>query len=106
MTKTTSFSLAPQYLWQPIDLLNGFQAGSQYNLFSINMGETSNPQVEREALKVVGSYGRQIGHIQEALEVLIKHVPMSKLNADEKEALKVLKRDIATVRRLKQTYSE
>ncbi len=106
MTKTTSLSLAPQYLFQPIDLLNGFQAGSQYNLFSINMGETSNPQVEREALRVVGSYGRQIGHIQEALEVLLKHVPMGKLNGEEKEVLKVLKRDIASVRRIKQKLED
>lgn len=106
MTKTTSMSLAPEYLFQPIDFLNGFQAGSQYNFIGINMGSTSNPDVEREVLKVVGSYGRQIGHIQEALDILLKHVPMSKLSPAEKETLKVLKRDISSVRQIKQKLAD
>lgn len=104
MTKTASLSLAPQYLIQPIDFLNGFQAGSTYNLVGINIGSTSNPDVEREVQKVVGTYGRQIGHIQEALEVLLKHVPMSKLSPAEKETLKVLKRDISSVRQIKKKH--
>ena len=106
MPKPATLSLAPQYLKQPIEVLNGFQPTGTFNFFTVNLGSTSNPDVEREALDVVGSYGRQIGHIQEALDVLLKHVPMSKLSAAEKETIKVLKRDISSVRQIKRKHGE
>lgn len=106
VSMTTNYSLSPKYLNQPIQILNGFGAQSTYSLFTVNMGTTANPDVEREVQEVVGTYGRQIGHIQEALEVLLRHVPMSKLSPAEKETLKVLKRDISSVRQIKQKHED
>jgi hypothetical protein len=47
--------------------------GSQVGLFNIYLGQSSNPQVEREALDVA-SYGKQLGRIEDALLVLIDKV--------------------------------
>ena len=56
----------------------------------------------REILDQVGSYGRQLGRIGEALEVLVKHLPRGKLKQDEIEALEafsVQMREIAKIKK-------
>jgi hypothetical protein len=90
--------LAPSTLTQPI-LPNW-----SFNLFSINLGATSNAKVEQQVLDQVGSYGRQIGHLAEALEVVIRklHLLESKdMSQDEKDALTVFLGDVAAVRKIK-----
>jgi len=57
--------LAPSSLTQPI-LPNW-----SFHLFNVNLGASSNAAVEQEALEKVGSYGRQIGHLAEALELIV-----------------------------------
>ena len=59
--------LAPEYLTQPI------LPGWQLSLFSVNLGQSSDDTIEKAAIQTVGSYGKQIGHLAEALEVVIKH---------------------------------
>lgn len=44
-----------------------------FNLFQVNVGATSNAKVEQAALEKVGCYGKQIGRLAEALEVVIHH---------------------------------
>lgn len=90
--------LAPSSLTQPI-LPNW-----SFNLFSVNLGATSNAKVEQQALEQVGSYGKQIGHLAEALEVIIQrlHLLESKeLSQDDRDALQVLLGDVAAVRKIK-----
>jgi hypothetical protein len=41
------------------------------SLFSINLGKSAAPDVEARILDEVGSYGRQLGRIGEALAVVI-----------------------------------
>ena len=62
-------------------------SGSHYSLFSVNLGQSGAPEVEHEILDEVGSYGRQLGRISEALEVLIKRLPKSKLSESEAAAI-------------------
>jgi hypothetical protein len=57
--------------------------------------------LERKILDRVGSYGRQIGRIGDALEVVLKHVKLGDLNSDERDALDVLKGQLAAVRQAK-----
>ena len=57
--------MAPTNLNQPI-LPNW-----SFNLFNVNMGASTNAAIEQEALQTVGSYGKQMGHMAEALEVII-----------------------------------
>ena len=90
--------LAPSSLSQPI-LPNW-----SFNLFNVNLGATSNAKVEEKALEQIGSYGRQIGHLAEALEVVIRRLRLlesQELSQDEKDALQVLLGDVASVRKIK-----
>jgi hypothetical protein len=72
---------------------NWFSAfGSQVGLININLGQSSAPEVEREILEDVGSYGRQLGRIGDALAVLMKHFhPEGPLDPDEEKAIRALK---------------
>src|SRR6201999_2587377 len=44
---------------------------NRYSLFSIDLGNSGAPALENEIVSEVG-YGRQLGRISEALEVLVK----------------------------------
>jgi hypothetical protein len=90
--------LAPTTLTQPI-LPNW-----SFNLFSVNLGATSNAAVEQEVLQNVGSYGKQIGHLAEALEVVVKRLKLleaRELPQEERDAIQVFLGDVAAVRRIK-----
>lgn len=92
--------LAPTALNQPI-LPNW-----SFNLFNLNLGTTSNAEVERRSLEYVGSYGRQIGHLAEAMEVVIRQLGLmdkTELRQEERAALKEFLDDVAAVRRIKES---
>ena len=92
--------LAPTSLTQPI-LPNW-----SFNLFSVNLGATSNADVEQKALDQVGSYGKQFGHIAEALEVIIKRLALldsKQLTQGDRDALQVLLGDVSAIRKIKAT---
>jgi hypothetical protein len=76
--------------------------GSQVGLVNISLGKSSNPDVEEEVLTDVASYGKQLGRIEDALAVLLKHFhPEQKLTAAENQALDDLKsllKDVAAVK--------
>lgn len=77
--------------------------GSQVGLVNIELGPSSNPPVEQEVLTSVASYGKQLGRIEDVLEVLLAHFhPPKKLTAKEQEAiddLKSLMKEIAAVKK-------
>lgn len=49
-----------------------FETVGQIGFVNIDLGRTPNPDLERHILTEVGSYGRQLGRVSEALEVLLK----------------------------------
>lgn len=66
--------------------------GSQFGLININLGQSSEPKVEEEVLSDVGTYGRQLGRIGDALVVLLAHFhPAEQLTAEETTAIEALK---------------
>lgn len=90
--------LAPSSLTQPI------LSNWSFNLFSVNLGATSNAKVEQQVIEQVGSYGKQIGHLTEALEVVIKQLQLldsKALSQDERDVLLVFLGDVAAVRKIK-----
>ena len=97
--------LAPENLWQAINpwlfapelLFRGDQVG----LINIAIGDTRHPDVERQILDEVGSYGRQLGHIGDALEVLIDHAQLKGLSRAESDAIDILKGQLAEIRKVK-----
>jgi hypothetical protein len=75
--------------------------GGQFGIVNINVGQSADPGLEEEILDEVGSYGRQIGRIGEALEVLLAHVNLRALDARERAVLEDFQLQMAQVRRLK-----
>jgi hypothetical protein len=95
------FSVAPEKLWQAINPWTFMNQGAQLGLVNINLGRTPRPDIEQKVLDEVGSYGRQLGRIGDAIEVLIAHVTLDKLTAEESDALNILKGQLAAVRKVK-----
>jgi hypothetical protein len=60
------------------------------NYFTINLGESSNPDIEKQALSVA-SYGKQLGRIGEALVVMLRHLDLGHLSHEEKAAIRDLR---------------
>jgi hypothetical protein len=72
-------SLAPAQLQQDINpwtWVNPF-AHSQIGWINVNLGKSSDPALERRILDDVGSYGRQIGQLGDALEAVLNHLPVA-----------------------------
>jgi hypothetical protein len=68
MSNAFRLSLAPDKLWQQIDPWKFYQQGAQFGFINIDLGNTQHPELEQKILDEVGSYGRQLGHIGDALE--------------------------------------
>jgi hypothetical protein len=96
-----SVALAPERLWQAINPLTWTQSDGQVGLINIALGQTARPDIERTVLNEVGSYGRQIGRIGDALEVLIRHFETKDLPQAERDALTILMGQLAEVRKVK-----
>ena len=101
MTKSFQLALAPQQLWQAINPWTFYMQGAQFGFINIDLGTTPRPEVEQAVLDEVGSYGRQLGRIGEALEVILDHVPLGTLSDAEKDAIADLKGQLAAVRQVK-----
>jgi hypothetical protein len=90
--------MAPESLYQSI------LPGWQLSLFSINLGASTDAAMEKAAIQQVGSYGKQIGHLSEALEVVINQLKLldsKALSQDDRDALQVFLGDVAAVRGVK-----
>jgi hypothetical protein len=81
-----------------------YGAGGQYGLINVNLGNAGDPALERKILDDVGTYGRQIGRIGDALRVLLDHVELDALSPEESEAIADLRRQLAEVDRLKRKH--
>lgn len=64
--------------------------GAQVGLVNVYMGHAGDPVVEQKILDDVGTYGRQLGRIGDALAVIIKHMDKSSLTDEEHRALRTL----------------
>ncbi|MEJ2816249.1 hypothetical protein [Caulobacter sp. CCG-8] len=62
-------ALAPSQLTQTINPWSW--TFGDFSLFTVNLGKSAAPGVEARILDEVGSYGRQLGRIGEALSVVI-----------------------------------
>jgi hypothetical protein len=101
MSKKFQFSIAPEKLWQAINPWTFYQQGAQFGLVNIDLGQTPNPEMEQEILDKVGSYGRQLGHLGDVIEVLLNHVDLENLTATEQDAVAVVRGDLAKIRQVK-----
>ncbi|HET7084134.1 MAG TPA: hypothetical protein VFI23_05145 [Rhizomicrobium sp.] len=102
MPKSFQLSLAPQKLWQAINPWSFYQQGAQFGFVNIDLGQTNHPDVEQAILDEVGSYGRQLGRIGDVLEILMNQVDRDKLKPEDRDAIDILRGQLAKVRNVKQ----
>ena len=88
---------------QSINPWNWFwrSVGGQFGFININLGKSADPDLESQILEDVGSYGRQLGQIGDALDVLIRYVQPKDLSAKDAQALKALTYHLDEIKRLK-----
>jgi hypothetical protein len=72
------------------------------NQISINLGESGSTETEAEILRRVGTYGRQLGKITDAMIVLLKYLPdRESLARDERDVIKAFEKmanDLADIK--------
>lgn len=93
--------LAPEKLWQAINPVTWFVNAEQVGLINISIGDTKHPELEREILDEVGSYGRQLGHIGDVLEVLMGLIDRDGLKPEQRDTFEVLEGELAKIRQIK-----
>jgi len=80
------------------------QAFAPWVNITVNVGQSSNPAVEKDAL-TVWSYGRQLGRITDALVVLLRHFePKRDLDPAEKQAIADLRSMVNEIANVKDTH--
>ena len=94
-----SVQLAPSQLAQTINPWSW--TFGQVGLFNINLGASGDPGVEARILDEVGSYGRQLGRLGDALKVLLDHVDLEGLKPEERKAIDALKLQLDHVQVIK-----
>ncbi len=78
------FSVAP---WT-----NFGAVGNHFSFLNVEVGHSSAPDVERTVLDNVGTYGKQLGRMGDALRVLVDHFePKKQLSRKERKALRALR---------------
>lgn len=75
--------------------------GGQFGIININLGKSTDPELEQEILDDVGSYGRQLGQLGDALEAVLAHMKTDSWNEEAKEAVTAFRLQMAAVKRLK-----
>lgn len=81
-------------------------AHGQLGFININMGKSSDPGLEQQILDDVGSYGRQIGQLGDALEADLEHMQTGTWEPKAQEAVDAFRFQLAEIRRLKLRRAE
>jgi hypothetical protein len=88
MTQPLTVSFAPSQLSQVINPWS-WTVGD-FSLFTVNLGQSAAPQVETRVLDEVGSYGRQLGRIGDALRVIMSRTDLKDLSPGDQAAIDAL----------------
>jgi hypothetical protein len=86
---------------QWINPVTWFMSGNQIST-NVYLGESSAPEVEAEILDRVGTYGRQLGQITDAMIVLLRHLPdresLTRKESDVIKAFEKMANEIANIK--------
>ena len=86
---------------QWINPVTWFASGNQIST-NVYLGESSSPETEAEILDRVGTYGRQLGQITDAMIVLLRHLPdresLTRKDSDAIKAFEKMANDIADIK--------
>lgn len=76
-------------------------SGGQYGLVNINLGRSSDPDLEQTILDEVGSYGRQLGRLGDVVEILLRAVDPKKLSDADQKKVRDFQVQLEDIRKLK-----
>ena len=100
-----SVQLAPSQLAQTINpwswTFGPIGPIGQVGLFNINLGSSGAPEVEARVLDEVGSYGRQLGRMGDAMKVLMAELDRSRLKPAQLKAIEALEAQLDHVALIK-----
>jgi hypothetical protein len=86
---------------QWINPVTWFASGNQITA-NVYLGESSSPETEAEILDRIGTYGKQLVHITDAMIVLLRHLPhresLTRKESDVIQALEKMANDIANIK--------
>jgi hypothetical protein len=92
---------------QFFDFMNSWlrNIGGQIGLVNITVGSTADPEVEKRILEGVGTYGRQLGRISDALRVLVEEAEKNGgMKEQQKKALNAFINQVDEVDKIKEKY--
>src|SRR4051812_12036471 len=72
---------------QDIDAAVVRSVGSQLGFINITAPAAADPQLEKVITEQVASYGRQLGRLMDAVDVLVRRLDRTALTADDDRAL-------------------
>ena len=72
-------------------------AGGRFGLINIDLGKSSDPALEQRILDEVGSYGRQIGQLSDAMNAVLDHLPTETWSPDGRKAVRKFRDLLADV---------
>lgn len=78
--------------------------GSQVGFVNLNFARSNAPEVEEEVLEEVGSYGKQLGRIGDAMTVLLARLDRSTLTPPEAKAIRALESLLDEVAAVKERH--
>lgn len=86
---------------QTINPMTWWWSGNQTSFVTVNLGRSSDPELEERVLDRVGSYGRQLGQIGDVLAVLLDRLDPATLAPDERRAIERSREQVAQVEAIK-----
>jgi hypothetical protein len=75
--------------------------GGQFGLVNINLGRSSDPELESQILDEVGSYGKQLGRVGDVLAILLKKAKAADYSEDEWKCIAAFRQQAAEIEQLK-----
>jgi hypothetical protein len=75
--------------------------GDHFSFLNVELGHSSAPEVEKQVLERVGSYGKQLGCMGDVLRILVERLEMDRLSEEERMAIyafKIMLRDVDEIK--------
>jgi hypothetical protein len=75
--------------------------GSQFGLINVNLGQSSDPELEAQIIDEVGTYGKQIGQLGDAIRALLDQLASDYPELEKQDAIKDVRLQLDGIDRLK-----
>ncbi len=78
--------------------------GSQFGLINVNLGQSSDPALEAKIIDRVGTYGKQIGQLGDAIRVLLDQLASNYPELEKQDAIVAVRLQLDAIDLLKREH--